>query len=82
MPIFTIDDQPLSLGLLTHDIIMQIKICDHTEITTLGICSMSYLVLTGLGNTTLLLTGPGDNYHCHAVVLPLLFQLLVKATVL
>ena len=40
MPIFTIDDQPLSSGLLTHDIIMQIKIRNHTEITTLGICSM------------------------------------------
>ena len=48
MPIFTIDNQPLSLGLLTHDIIMQIKICDHTEITTLGICSMPYPVLLGL----------------------------------
>ena len=48
MPIFTIDDQPLSSGLLTHDMITQINICDHKEVTNLGICSMSYLVLLGL----------------------------------
>ena len=48
MPIFTINDQPLSSDILIHDVIMQIKICNRTEITTLGICSMPYLVLLGL----------------------------------
>ena len=48
VPIFTIDDQPLSSGLLTHDMIMQINIHDHKEVTALGICSMPYPVLLGL----------------------------------
>ena len=48
MPIFTIDNQPLSSGLLTHDVITQINIHDHKEVTTLGICSMPYPVLLGL----------------------------------
>ena len=48
MPIFTINDQPLSSGLLTHDMITQIDIHDHKEVTNLGICSMPYLVLLGL----------------------------------
>ena len=48
IPIYTIDDQPLSSGLLTHDVISKISIRDHSEITTLGICSMPYPVLLGL----------------------------------
>ena len=48
IPIYTIDDQPLASGLLTHNVITQINIHDHTEITTLGICSMPYLVLLSL----------------------------------
>ena len=48
LPIYTIDDRPLASGLLTHDVITQISIRDHTEITQLGIVSMPYLVLLGL----------------------------------
>ena len=32
VPIFTIDDRPLTSGLLTHDVISQLKVRDHTEI--------------------------------------------------
>ena len=48
MPIFTIDDQPSSSGLLTHNMITQIDIHDHKEVTALGICSMPYPVLLSL----------------------------------
>ena len=48
VPIFTIDDRPLASGLLTHDVITQINIRDHTEITQLGIVNMPYPVLLGL----------------------------------
>ena len=84
VPIFTIDDQPLSSGLLTHDVITQIDIRDHKEVTALDICSMPHPVLLGLDwlkqhNPTS--TGPADNYHCLVVVQLLLFPLLVKAMV-
>ena len=48
VPIYTIDDRPLSSGLLTHDVISKIRIRDHSEIASLGICSMPYPVLLGL----------------------------------
>ena len=48
MPIFTLDDRPLASGLLTHDVITQLGIRNHTEITALGIVSMPYPVLLGL----------------------------------
>ena len=48
MPIYSIDDQPLSLGLLTHNVVSQINIHDHTEVNTLGICFMPYTVLLSL----------------------------------
>ena len=48
IPIYTIDNRPLSLGLLTHDVISKISIHDHSEIAILGICSMPYPVLLGL----------------------------------
>ena len=48
MPIYTIDDQPLASRLLTHNVIAKISICNHMEVTSLGICSMPYLVLLGL----------------------------------
>ena len=46
--LFTIDDRPLTSGLLTHDVISQLKVRDHTEIIRLGIVSMPYSVLLGL----------------------------------
>ena len=48
IPIYTVDDRPLASGLLTHDVITQISIRDHTEITQLGIVNMPYPVLLGL----------------------------------
>ena len=48
VPIFTIDDRPLVSGLLTHDVIAQLKVRDHAETIRLGIVSMPYPVLLGL----------------------------------
>ena len=48
VPIFTVDDRPLSSGLLTHDVITQVKVRNHTEIIRLGIVTMPYPVLLGL----------------------------------
>ena len=48
MPIFAIDDRPLASGLLTHNVISKISIRDHTEVASLGICSMPYPVLLSL----------------------------------
>ena len=48
IPIFTIDNQPLVLGLLTHDVITQLKVRDHTETIQLGIVSMPYPILLSL----------------------------------
>ncbi|GLB42514.1 hypothetical protein LshimejAT787_1105290 [Lyophyllum shimeji] len=48
IPIYTIDDRPLTSGLLTHDVITQLKVCDHSERIQLGVVSMPYPVLLGL----------------------------------
>ena len=48
VPIFTVDDRPLSSGLLTHDVITQAKVRNHIEIIRLGIVTMPYPVLLGL----------------------------------
>ena len=48
IPIFTIDNQPLVSGLLTHDMITQLKVHDHTKTIWLGIVSMPYPILLGL----------------------------------
>ena len=48
VPVYTIDNHPLTSGLLTHDVITQLQVREHSEIIKLGIINMKYPILLGL----------------------------------
>lgn len=48
IPIFTIDERPLSSGLMTHDVKTSLRMRNHSELISLGVVTMPYPVLLGL----------------------------------
>lgn len=47
-PVYTVDNRPLSSGLVTHDVIANLRVQAHSENIRLGVISMPYPVILGL----------------------------------
>ena len=47
-PVFTVDNRPLTSGLVTHDTITNLRVQAHSENIRLGVVSMPYPVILGL----------------------------------
>lgn len=47
-PVMAVDDRPIASGLVTHDVVTQLTVEQHSEIISLGVVSVSYPVILGL----------------------------------
>ena len=85
-PVYTIDDCPLTSGLITHDVAACLKVRQHSEVICLGVVSVPYPVILGLNwlrQHNQRLTGPSDNFRfCAAAQLSSLSLPSEKALIL